>query len=178
MKTVFHDDGFMNLLQNFAGNLAVKTEKKFNEIGDDVIKDMKSYLTAGDHVDTGNLINSMKQKTEREDMRVKTQVTIDAMSKNDKWYAQFIEHGTGIYNDEGAGRTDGWYYVYSGNKFTPYEQQWIADHPQEYHDQGGVLRFTYGQKADPFIEPSIDNAIEDMGVKLKELIYDTVRDTL
>lgn len=173
LRAEVHDEEFRNMLHNFANNLVDKTYHTFNKVGNEVVHEMQERLKSGDHIDTGNLADSIAQKTGKSGMEVKTTVVITARATNKEWYAKFIEHGTGIYNDTGTGRTDGWYYWYTGNKLTPAERQWLADHP----GARGVKRFTYGQKADPFIEPTIDNALSNLGVELKELIYNTVRES-
>ena len=78
---------------------------------------------------TGKLQNSIRVERASGGYRV----VADAKSPDNNYYAQYVEYGTGIYNERGNGRKTPWFY----------------DHPKL-----GRIR-TRGQRAKPFFNPAV-----------------------
>lgn len=131
------------------------------DIGEIIAHRMKDILYEGDskpHVLTGNLINNgIRSETEVNGDHITTRVYADAVSDDGALYADFLEHGTGIYRDSGDGRQTPWKYP---NPYEPY-------------DENGKPKFitTQGQKPIHFIQRAIDGD-DGTGPPIGELIQE------
>ena len=104
-----------------------------DDIAGDIARSMRRRLDNHGHIDTGQLFNSIRYETEVNRNTVESSVYIDAKSKDGAWYAEFLEFGTGIYNEDGLGRQTPW----------------------AWQDRFGNWHITNGMTPDPFIRPSI-----------------------
>lgn len=102
-------------------------------VAEAMVKDMKGHLMSGNHIDTGKLITSIHADTTANAKEIITDIYIDAKSDQGTWYAEFLEFGTGIYNEDGTGRKTPW----------------------AWKDREGNWHTTRGMEPDPFIRPSI-----------------------
>lgn len=123
----------MNAIDNMKKSAISMLQMHMDDVCGEMAASMKQRLSDGGHIDTGNLYNSINHKTEADDKKITSCITIDAVSDNGAWYAEFLEYGTGIYNENGDGRTTPW----------------------RYKDREGNWHTTQGMEADPFIRPSI-----------------------
>jgi len=78
--------------------------------GERVADAMKAHLMENGNIDTGALYDSCRSETEAGSGIVVTRIYADAKSEDGTPYAEFIEYGTGIYNEKGTGRTTPWRY--------------------------------------------------------------------
>lgn len=132
--------GLANRFKHVGDKMTKDLKTKLSDISDDIVSDMKANLTMNNNIDTGDLINSCrKEMVETDEYTVTVDIYADAKSDDGKYYAPFLEYGTGIYNPSGGGRKDGWYYEYTGNK---------GNSPE--------IRHTYGNKPYPFFNPAFD----------------------
>lgn len=127
-------------------NVIIGVQMKMAEVAEHIAEDMRQHLADGGHIDTGNLYNSISTKTERTDKEINAYIDIGAESDEGAWYAEFIEFGTGIYNENGDGRQTPW----------------------RYQDREGNWHTTSGQQADPFIRPSVAAHIGELDQGIKE----------
>lgn len=63
-------------------------------------------------------------------------------------YAPYVEYGTGIYAKNGDGRKDPWVY----------------------HTADGEFHFTVGQKPQPYLEPALENNVNEISRVILETI--------
>lgn len=119
-----------------------------DKVAEEMVKSMKQRLDAGGHVDTGNLINSIHADTKAKGNEIITEINIDAKSEDGTWYAEFLEYGTGVYNENGNGRKTPW----------------------AFKDKDGNWHTTRGQKADPFIRPSVAEHIGELDAEVSHEI--------
>lgn len=119
-----------------------------HKITGEMAQGMRDKLTAGDHIDTGNLIGSIHNDTEAGEQEITSTISIDAVSDEGAWYAEFLEFGTGIYNEDGAGRQTPW----------------------RYQDRHGEWHTTSGMEADPFIRPSIAEHLGELEQGIEQII--------
>ena len=136
------------------------------DIGEIIAHRMKDILYEGDskpHVLTGNLLNSIRSETEVNGDHITTRVYADAVSDDGALYADFLEHGTGIYRDSGDGRQTPWKYP----------------NPYEPFDENGNRKFitTHGQKPTHFIQRAIDGS-DGTGSPIGELIQEVANKAL
>ena len=96
-------------------------------------------------VDTGQLVGSITSRTERTPTEINAYIDIGAKSENGAWYAEFVEYGTGIYNENGDGRQTPW----------------------RYKDREGNWHTTSGQEPQPFIRPAVAEHIGELDEKIK-----------
>lgn len=97
---------------------------------------MLHHLDVQGVYDTGALYNSVRHEEEDEGDIATSYVYADAKSEDGTRYDEFIEYGTGRYNERGNGRQDAW----------------------RYKDPHGNWHTTYGQEARPFIRPAVAEA--------------------
>ena len=75
-------------------------------VADDIVSDMKRGLQMNHAIDTGALYESVRQETHTEADKQESLVYADARSQSETHpvpYAEFLEYGTGIYNEKGNG---------------------------------------------------------------------------
>ncbi|DBA34936.1 TPA_asm: tail completion or Neck1 protein [Caudoviricetes sp. vir524] len=94
-------------------------------------------------VDIGELRRGITTKTLE-----KTENSVKIGTGTNVEYAPYLEYGTGIYAENGKGRTTPWVYYYAGTKGP---EGW---------------RFTRGNKAKPFLRPAYDENKE----KVQEVV--------
>lgn len=123
------------------------------DLGEDIVRDMKARLQAGNHIDTGALYESIRQNTVSGTDSVDTYIYADAESPEGTKYAEFIELGSGAAHGRAGGRVGTW----------------------RYKDRYGRWHTTDGMDADPFIEPSVDDNIGKLGDKVKQVVYDVAK---
>lgn len=123
------------MAQNLKRRILDGIEAAFAEAGEDIAYRMRIRLAAGNHVDTGELYNSIRQETTVDGSQVVTRIYADAKAEDGTQYAEFVERGSGIYRD--GGRQTAW----------------------RYKDRDGNWHTTHGMRADPFIEPSVAEVV-------------------
>lgn len=119
-----------------------------DKVAEEMVKSMKQRLEAGDHIDTGNLISSIHADTKAGSNEIVTEINIDAKSEEGTWYAEFLEFGTGIYNERGNGRQTPWVW----------------------QDRNGEWHTTRGMEPDPFIRPSVAEHIGELDAEVSHEI--------
>ena len=134
-------------------------------VADAMCKSMEERLAAGDHVDFGNLITSIHAETEGTNQEIHSDIFIDAKSDKGAWYAEFLEFGTGIYNENGDGRQTPWaWQPKPGSKYYKTDANgrpaWIT---------------TRGQRPDPFIRPSVAEHAGELEEGMSYIIGDLKR---
>lgn len=161
------------------------------DVARQICEDEAKKLEADGHVDTGELIDSIHHsKATFRDNVVSIYGYVDAKAPtNGARYAEFIEHGTGEFRDDGDGTTDVRVYSrpYSAwkrgelthdemeqNMEYRWVQGWI------YKDRHGNWHTTRGMAADPFIDPALKNAVplleETFGINMAG-VFDHVKGT-
>lgn len=126
----------MGIFEDMMEQCARDLEQHLHQVTGEMAQGMRDKLTAGDHIDTGQLIGSIHNDTARSDdgESITSTISIDATNEqNGAWYAEFLEYGTGIYNETGDGRKTPW----------------------RYQDRHGEWHTTSGMQSDPFIRPSV-----------------------
>ena len=116
--------------------------------GEEMVTSMKNRLTAGNHIDTGQLISSIHAETTANEDEIITDIYIDAKSNEGTWYAEFLEYGTGIYNENGNGRQTPW----------------------AWQDRNGDWHTTRGMRADPFIRPSVAEHVGELDENIDHIL--------
>lgn len=119
-----------------------------SETGDEIVNKMKQNLSDNGSIQTGKLRDSIRQETKYEDDKIKTLIYADSKSDEGTQYAEFVEYGTGIYNEFGDGRKTAW----------------------RYKDKDGNWHTTHGQKPKPFIRPAVESSLAE--------IQETIRDSI
>lgn len=76
----------------------------------DIAQEAKRNLARNGNIDTGALYESVRGEVEYEAHAVRGVVLADARNEDGTAYAEFIEFGTGIYNEHGDGRKTPWRY--------------------------------------------------------------------
>lgn len=143
----------MGALKNFGDQFSAVMGERMAELGEQICEDMRSNLQAAGHVDTGALIESIRQETVAEYDTVTTRIYADAENPvNRAKYAEFIELGTGAAHGREGGRVEPW----------------------SYQDSHGVWHTTDGMDPDPFIVPAVEKniAASELREMIKEVIYD------
>lgn len=136
----------MNGIDDLKNGIINGVKARMQMCAERMAEDMRKSLDAGGHIDTGNLINSIHTSGETNDAEISVYVDIDAVSENGTWYAEFLEFGTGIYNERGNGRQTPW----------------------KYKDRHGVWHTTQGMQADPFIRPAVAAHIGELEEGVQE----------
>lgn len=122
-------DAYLSAIKSAILSAAVA---EMQSIGEDAAADMRSNLTLAGHVDTGDLLNSIRSETHVDLPVIRTDVYADARADDGSYYGDFLEHGTGAAHGRPGGRVGTWRYKgRDGNWYT-----------------------TDGMDADPFVEPS------------------------
>ena len=129
-----------------AAAVVKQLETQMKTTADNMAVDMRQHLQDGKHIDTGQLINSISTRTENTGTEINAYIDIGAESENGAWYAEFLEFGTGIYNESGNGRQSPW----------------------QYKDRKGNWHTTQGMEADPFIRPSVAAHIGELEDGIKQ----------
>ena len=138
----------MNEITTLKNLILDKVQTNMREVAGRMADDMQNRLAAGNHIDTGNLISSITPGAERDDKEITAYIDITAESEKGAWYAEFLEFGTGIYNERGDGRQTPW----------------------KYQDREGKWHQTQGMQADPFIRPSVAAHIGELEGKIDEAL--------
>jgi len=133
--------------------IPVQVARTMDQTAENMVRSMKERLEAGDHIDTGRLIGSISADTELSGNEIITDINITAKSEEGTWYAEFLEYGTGIYNESGNGRQTPW----------------------AWQDRDGNWHTTRGMHADPFIRPSIAEHIGELDAGISHDIGDLKR---
>lgn len=118
------------------------------------------------NVDTGALRDSIHHSTPYVRVnRVSVKGYVDAKNPiTNTMYAEFIEHGSGLYRDDGSGRTTPWtYYKPHSNKLHTVMKFNANGQDIEVNDQQEFFT-TSGAHPHPFIDP----AVQDVNKKLSE----------
>lgn len=71
------------------------------DIGEIIAHRMRDQI-AEDHTRSGALRDSIRCEVEHDEDGATVYIYADARAKNGAMYAEFLEHGTGQYNDQGA----------------------------------------------------------------------------
>ena len=107
-------------------------QDQLQTIAAEVVDDMQMNLERKPNIETGDLYNSCSYKMETEGNVISAYIFADAKSESGDLYAEFIEFGTGIYNQKGDGRKTPW----------------------RYKDREGNWHTTQGGRPYPFIRPA------------------------
>lgn len=113
-------------------------KETLEQLAEQITKDAKDKLQENGSIRTGRLYDSIRHEEEEKDGVFTAYVIADAENPDTgQEYAEFVEYGTGIYNEHGDGRTTPWKY-----KFTDEEgnEHWIT---------------TRGYQAKPFMRPAL-----------------------
>ena len=116
--------------KQYRSRVTRNTEAAMRKAAAEMTKDMRARVP----VDTGNLKNSIRYAVSKRYGEIVVRIHANAENEGTK-YAEFIEFGTGIYNEHGDGRT------------TP----WIVT--AKVHGTARTWK-TSGMKAQPFIRPA------------------------
>ena len=143
----------MGELKKLGLTLEKSIETALRNTGDYIVADMRHRLLAGHHYDTGKLYNSVRSETEVTKDAVTTYIYADAQSEDGAYYAEFIEYGTGAAHGREGGRVGKW----------------------SYKDSHGQWHTTDGMDADPFIRPSLQDAMKYLDSVIPEVIDDTIK---
>lgn len=138
----------MNVFDELKAGAIRGLEEHMHKVTGEMAQGMRDRLTEGGHIDTGNLIGSIHNDTTRNDQQITSTISIDAVSDQGAWYAEFLEYGTGIYNESGDGRQTPW----------------------RYKDREGKWHTTQGMQADPFIRPSIAEHLGELESGIDEVM--------
>lgn len=113
--------------------------------GEDIAKRMKDNLQKNGSVDTGALQASCRSEYTEPAGGCRARVYADAKSEGGELYAEFLEYGTGVYNEHGDGRKTPWHW----------------------QDREGQWHTTTGYEAKPFIRPAVKAVVPALRKKLK-----------
>lgn len=122
--------------------LNASVTERLEELGARLQEAMQSNL-ASETEGSGELESSIR--TEVTDDGGKVTLTIYADD-----YAEYVEHGTGQYNDEGNGRDTAW----------------------SYQDREGNWHTTTGMRAHPFIQPALDDILPSLDDMVDDILND------
>ena len=136
---------FENAFKGYREKIVRTVESELQLIAAEVVADMQINLEHKPNIETGALYNSCSYKMETAGNVVTAYIFADAKSETGDLYAEFIEFGTGIYNQKGDGRTTPW----------------------RYQDREGNWHTTRGGRPYPFIRPAWA-AHEDEFMKLAD----------
>lgn len=135
-------------IQAMADGIPAGIKQVLSDTAEKMAKSMQKRLQDGGHIDTGALFNSLRSETHEDGKYIDAYVIGDAKSPQGTWYAEFLEFGTGVYNEDGNGRQTPW----------------------KYKDRAGNWHTTEGMKPDPFIRPSVAEHLagleEDISVEM------------
>lgn len=134
--------------KQYRSRVTRNTEAVMRSVAADMTKDMRARVP----VDTGNLKNSIRYSVSKKYGEITVRIHANATSEGGTKYAEFIEFGTGIYNEHGDGRTTPW--VVSAT---------VHGTPRTWTTRGG--------KPQPFIRP----AFAAHKHKLQKMIQQTMR---
>jgi len=137
------------MLEDVTRQIDETVTRMMNQVGEAIANRMRVELMEGDHIDTGNLLNSIRHETETSEDAVTTTIYADAANEKGTQYGEFIEMGTGIYRIGGGGRTEPWTY------YSPSLDRFVT---------------TEGMEADPFMEPALAHVMD--GEEYEELVTD------
>lgn len=121
----------------------VKNEIK--QAGEEIAEKMKAGLQAQGSVDTGALMDSCRAEYMEHGDTAISRVYADATSDDGQLYYEFLEYGTGVYNEHGDGRKTPW----------------------KWQDKDGNWHTTTGYEAKPFIRPAVDSVVPVLRKQLK-----------
>lgn len=142
-----------NFFRAISSGLHDSAEQALSEAGEQICDGMRRRLQAGGHVDSGDLLESIRYDIESKKDRIEMSVYADAKSDDGEMYAEFIENGTGAAHGVSGGRSGTW----------------------RYKDRNGKWHTTDGMDADPFIEPSVDEVLPKLGGIVSQYMYDIAK---
>lgn len=122
----------------------VKTE--IEAAGNEIAEKMKAGLVAQGSIDTGKLRDSCRAEYMEHNDKAISRVYADAESEDGQLYYEFLEYGTGVYNERGDGRTTPW----------------------KWQDRDGNWHTTTGYQAKPFIRPAVNSVIPKLQKDLRK----------
>lgn len=134
-----------NVFDKLSDNISAGILSAMRDVGTEICEGMRDRLQAAGHVDTGELLNSIRSETEESGEEVTT--TIYAAK-----HADYIENGTGAAHGRPGGRVGYW----------------------RYKDRNGNWHTTDGMDADPFIAPAVGEVMENLSETVKEAIKSIV----
>ena len=108
------------------------TKEAMRRAGYEIAESAKQHLAQNGSIDTGNLFFSITHSGKEDAHGYTMNIIADAESPEGTKYAEFVEFGTGIYNEHGDGRQTPW----------------------RYQDRDGNWHTTKGQVSKPFIRPA------------------------
>ena len=115
--------------------------RTMTEAGTDIANEMQKRVP----VDTGALKQSIHSNTTKQGNKIVTTVSCDATNEDGTQYWEFVEYGTGLYNQKGNGRQTPWTYA----------------------DGNGQFHTTSGQQAQPFVRPAVANVVPKLRSKFE-----------
>lgn len=133
---------FNKLINKLKEEMLADLQRQLTETADAMADSMRARCP----VDTGQLVSSISTRTERTESEINAYIDIGATSKEGAWYAEFVEYGTGIYNENGDGRQTPW----------------------RYQDREGNWHTTQGQEPQPFIRPAVAEHIGELDERIKQ----------
>lgn len=142
-----------NVFRALSDGLQPAIVQALSEAGEDICDGMRRRLQAGGHVDTGELLDSIRYEIDQAKGVTDMRIYADAESDDGQMYAEFIENGTGDAHGVPGGREGTW----------------------RYQDRQGNWHTTDGMDADPFIKPSVDEVLPRLGEIVSNTVYDLVK---
>lgn len=143
----------MNEIDRLSQEVIRRVCSAMDGAAEQMAKSMESRLKAGDHINTGRLINGIKPiPAKASGNQVNAYIDVTAENpENGAWYPEFLEFGTGVYNERGNGRQTPW--------------SWTGEDPK-----WGGWHTTQGMQPDPFIRPSVAEHIGELEEKIGEAV--------
>ena len=144
----------MSVLRDYIINdLTNKMDAVASWICDDMITHLMNppVYRKNNNVDTGALLHSIRHEIETGPDSVTVYIKADAKNPNNgAEYAEFIELGTGAAHGRPGGRVGSW----------------------RYQDRHGQWHTTDGLEASPFIEPAVEEHMDDIKKLADEVVFD------
>lgn len=144
-------------LRLYASKTTERTKQVMRETQLRIVKDAKQNLVRHDNIDTGALYESIRDDFESDPHGFTYKIIADAKSAQGVEYAEFIEFGTGIYNNHGDGRKTPWRYKGKMRTWTD---------PKTGKKVQSDWYTTVGYKSHPFIRPAFRR---NMGYLTKQM---------
>lgn len=132
------------LYRNYAVTLQDQDTQIVSEIGDQIVESAKELCP----VDTGALQKSIHKEMDVQPGKIVMEIIADAANPvSGECYGDFVEYGTGRKRATGDGRQTPW----------------------SYKDRHGNIRWTVGQKPQPFMRPAVEKHLPDLVKRLQAL---------
>lgn len=119
---------------------------EIEQTGMEIAEKMKAGLVAQGSIDTGALRDSIRAEFSETNKSVRSRIYADATSDDGQLYYEFVEYGTGVYNEHGDGRQTPW----------------------KWQDRDGNWHTTTGYQAKPFIRPAVNSTLPALRKSLKD----------